>query len=126
MIETSYRPLEQFKAEALKLFQEVKPLLTRSVAYEGRFDDGKKSGKGDFVYPNLDYYQGNFDRDNREGFGTLVSFKNHYVYKGEFKADQIKGSGICLFSNGMVIEGYFNGVSTGSLILIGTKTSDRV
>ena len=71
-----------------------------------------KSGKGDFLYPNKDFYRGNFDRDSREGFGVLVSFTKGYVYKGEFKNDQIKGLGICALKNGMIIEGYFNGVTT--------------
>lgn len=71
-----------------------------------------KSGKGDFVYPNGDVFRGNFDRDSREGFGIFVSFSKNFVYRGDFKTDQIKGSGICLFSNGMVVDGFFNGVSS--------------
>jgi hypothetical protein len=111
MIEASYRQLESFIEEAAKLRKEVKPLIKRSIIYEGRYDDGKKSGKGDFLFPNGDYFRGNFDRDMKEGFGVLVSFSKNFVYKGDFKQDQIRGQGTCLLSNGMVIEGYYNGVS---------------
>lgn len=111
MIEASYRQLESFIEEAAKLREEVKPLIKRAIIYEGRYDDGKKSGKGDFLFPNGDYFRGNFDRDMKEGFGVLVSFSKNFVYKGEFKQDQIRGQGICLLSNGMVIEGYYTGVS---------------
>jgi hypothetical protein len=89
----------------------VKPLLHRTILYEGRYDDGKKSGKGDFVFPNGDFYRGNFTHDLKDGYGMLVSFQKNFVYKGDFKLDSIKGHGICLFSNGMVIEGNFIGVS---------------
>lgn len=122
VIETSYKPLEQFAEEARKFRDEVRPLLKRTIIYEGRYDDGKKSGKGDFLYPNGDFYRGNFDRDLREGFGMLVSFVDNYVYKGDFKGDQIRGSGTCVLSNGMIIEGYFNGVSFVSNNLFSLKT----
>lgn len=95
----------------------MKPLLNQPCIYRGRFDDGKKSGKGDCLYPNKEFYRGNFDRDSREGFGMLVSFTKLFVYKGEFKNDQIKGLGICMLPNGMIIEGYFNNVSFTFLFL---------
>lgn len=123
IIESSYKPLEQFIEEAAKFKQEIKPLLKRSVIYEGRYDDGKKSGKGDFLFPNGDFYRGNFDRDKKEGFGTLVSFSKNFIYKGEFKNDIIKGPGICILSNGMIIEGYYNGVRIFSLNFYRKKTS---
>lgn len=123
MIETSYKPLEQFIEEANKFREEVRPLLKRAIIYEGRYDDGKKSGKGDFLYPNGDFYRGNFDRDLREGFGMIVSFVDNYVYKGEFKGDQIRGAGICVLSNGMIIDGYFNGVSFREVNKFSLKTS---
>ncbi|CAI2378234.1 unnamed protein product [Moneuplotes crassus] len=109
MVEASYRPLEQFLEEAIALKEEVKPLLKRTILYQGRYDDAKKTGKGDFVFPNGDFYRGNFSNDLREGFGTLVSFKNNFVYKGEFKQDEIRGNGICLHSNGMIIDGFYIG-----------------
>lgn len=103
--------LEDFRLEAERIKEEIKPLLKRSIVYEGRYDDGKKTGKGDFLYPNGDFYRGIFDRDNREGFGIFVCFSKNYVYKGDFKNDQIRGAGICVISNGMIIDGFFNGVS---------------
>lgn len=94
MVEASYRPLEQFITEAETLKQEIQPLLSRTILYEGRYDDGKKTGKGDFVYPNGDFFRGNFNRDLKDGFGILISFENNYTFKGEFKEDEIKGHGI--------------------------------
>jgi hypothetical protein len=122
MIETSYRQLEGFIKEAATLRQEVKPFLKRSIIYEGRYDEGKKSGKGDFLFPNGDFFRGNFDRDMKEGFGILISFSKNFVYKGDFKLDNVHGQGICLLSNGMVIEGYYNGVSSTFIIKIGRTT----
>jgi hypothetical protein len=34
----------------------------------------------------------------------------------------VHGQGICLLSNGMVIEGYYNGVSSTLIIKIGRTT----
>lgn len=94
MIQASYKPLEDFIIEAQKIKEEIAPLLNTKVVYEGRYDDGKKSGKGDFVYPNGDFFRGNFDRDLKSGLGIFVSFERNFVYKGEFKNDEIKGPGI--------------------------------
>ena len=112
MIQASYKFLEDFLEEAKSIKNEIKPLLKRKVVYEGRYDDGKKSGKGDYVYSNGDFYRGNFDRDQKAGFGIYVSFQRNFVYKGEFKNDEIRGPGICVLSNGMIIDGYYNGVSS--------------
>ena len=114
IIETSYKPLENFIEEWEKLREEITPLLRKNSVFEGRFDDGKKSGKGDFLFPNGDFYRGNFDRDLKEGFGTLISFTQNFIYKGDFKQDQIRGHGMCLLANGMVIEGYYTGVSSNT------------
>ena len=95
----------------MQLRKDAIPLLNRTTLYEGRYDDGKKSGKGDFVFPNGDYYCGSFDRDMKDGYGSLVSFSENFTYKGDFKGDSISGHGICLMSNGMVVEGYYSGVS---------------
>ena len=112
IIEASYKSLEDFANEAEKIKSEIRPLLKRSIIFEGRYDDGKKSGKGDFLYPNKDFYRGNFDRDNREGFGIFISFSQNFIYKGEFKNYQIKGPGICQMANGMIMEGFYNEVSS--------------
>jgi hypothetical protein len=47
----------------------------------------------------------------KDGYGSLVSFSENFTYKGDFKGDSISGHGICLMSNGMVVEGYYSGVS---------------
>jgi len=110
IVEASYRHLEQFAEEMESFKAEIQPLLKSEVLYEGRYDDGKKIGKGDFLYENGDFYRGNFDRDMKDGFGILISFSKNFIYKGEFKQDQIKGQGICIHSNKMIIDGYYSGV----------------
>ena len=56
----------------------------------------------------------------------MVSFSKSFVYKGEFKNDQIKGLGICILSNGMIIEGYFSGVISSLLTCFRKNLSQTI
>ena len=76
--------------------------------YEGKFKNGKISGKGIYKYKDV-IYIGDFDNNIRQGKGEKIT--KHYYYKGEFNKDKIDGYGKIQFMNSkegkMEYEGFF-------------------
>ena len=76
--------------------------------YEGKFKNGKISGKGIYKYKDV-LYIGDFDNNIRQGRGEKIT--KHYYYKGEFNKDKIDGYGKIQFMNSkegkMEYEGFF-------------------
>ncbi len=83
--------------------------------YEGRWLDGKRSGKGKLVFKDGSEYEGRFENDLPvyTGFGTYTFPKedSRDYYKGLWMDGKKSGRGKLAFKNGIVQEGTFeNGV----------------
>ena len=75
--------------------------------YEGQIINGKKEGKGKFIYKNGCIYEGYFKNDKKEGNGIFY-YANGDRYKGLFKNGFYQGNGIFYFNNGDRYEGEFD------------------
>ena len=75
--------------------------------YEGQVVNGKKEGKGKYIYDNGSIYEGDFKNDKREGNGVFY-YANGDRYKGQFKDGFYQGNGIFYFNNGDKYEGGFD------------------
>ena len=53
--------------------------------YIGEFHNGKKQGKGKFIWPSGDYYVGEFDKDMKHGAGIcrIRSVVANCLYKND-------------------------------------------
>jgi hypothetical protein len=78
---------------------------------EGTWVDGKMSGTGRIIYSNGDIYTGNFQDDNKEGYGCMES---QSVYKGDWKNNFPHGTGTEVWPNGSEYQGdYCKGLRHG-------------
>ena len=75
--------------------------------YEGPTINGKKEGKGVYIYENGCKYEGYFKNDKKEGSGIFY-YTNGDRYKGGFQDGSYHGKGIFYFNNGDRYEGEFN------------------
>jgi hypothetical protein len=82
--------------------------------YEGEFDEnGDMHGKGTFLFKTGSKYDGEFKHSLREGFGVLTW--NGNVYEGGFKNDLFHGKGKHTYPDGRFYEGIFeNGKPYGT------------
>jgi hypothetical protein len=67
--------------------------------YDGAWVNGKKNGKGRFLFKNGDVYDGEFADDAMKGHGTR-RYVNGDVYKGQWVNAQRHGFGEMTFVNG--------------------------
>ena len=74
--------------------------------YEGYFRNDKKEGKGIFYYSNGDRYEGNFEEGNYEGYGVFY-FNNGDRYEGNFESNKYSGKGKYYYHNGDMFDGYW-------------------
>ena len=75
--------------------------------YEGEVINGKKEGKGKYIYKNGCIYEGFFKNNKRDGNGIFY-YTNGDRYKGQFKEGFYKGNGVFYFHNGDRYEGEFD------------------
>ena len=75
--------------------------------YEGPLVNGKKEGKGIYIYHNGCRYEGFYKNDKKEGHG-IYYYSNGDRYIGDFKNGFYQGKGIFYFKNGDRYEGEFN------------------
>lgn len=59
--------------------------------YFGEWVKGEKNGRGRQIYPNGDYYDGQFKKDKMEGEGIFVSREQRY--EGNWKKGVFDGAG---------------------------------
>ena len=78
----------------------------KETRYNGPRVNGKKEGKGVYLYPNGSRYEGYFKNDKKEGPGIFY-YINGDRYEGQFKDGNYHGDGIFYFSNGDKYEGQF-------------------
>lgn len=70
----------------------VSKTLSGAPRYEGQLENGVRQGKGRLLYPDGDYYEGEFDCDMAHGLGTFTSRRSSYV--GEWKNDVKHGNAV--------------------------------
>ena len=84
--------------------------------YIGDFDNNIRQGKGEKITKNY-YYKGEFNRDKIDGYGKIQFINSNdgkIEYEGFFKENNIEGKGIMKWNNGNVYEGYVkNGKMNG-------------
>merc|ERR1711881_87155 len=79
--------------------------FTNCDIYHGQFEENQKCGFGEYKY-NYDEKRIEELKKTDENAGTVQEF-----YKGQFKDDKMDGIGKIHFNNGDTYEGYFkNGV----------------
>jgi len=81
--------------------------------YIGQVADGKKNGKGKYVWADGSVYEGDFKDDKVNGKGRFSSQKGE-VYVGDFVDENYQGKGKMFWLNGKVYEGdYKDGQPNG-------------
>ncbi len=75
--------------------------------YEGDYKDGKRSGQGIYYYANGNRYEGKYVDKKKQGKGIFF-YKSGDRYEGDFEDGKFQGNGIYYFANGNRYEGEFN------------------
>jgi hypothetical protein len=79
------------------------------TVYEGTFLDDKMHGKGKLMEQegsnNLILYEGDWENDERNGFGKGVVVKGESVFEGEWRGNQMNGQGKLMKSDGTFVQG---------------------
>eukprot|EP00037_Helgoeca_nana_P002451 m.33940 g.33940 ORF g.33940 m.33940 type:complete len:372 (+) comp12605_c0_seq2:97-1212(+) len=77
--------------------------------YTGELLDGKADGQGRLVFPNGTVYDGAFQNDRRNGFGTstFIDDDGTETYAGEWRDGKRHGRATFTFADGDVYEGAF-------------------
>ena len=80
----------------------------------GNFVNGKLEGTGKFIWPNGNYYIGQFKNGKKNGKGIIYSKDGNILYEGDFSNDKKEGTGKLILKNGLYYEGQFkNGKKNG-------------
>jgi len=87
--------------------------------YEGEFKNGKRNGKGKFVFDHGATYEGEVKDDKYDGYGKEVYSDGSY-YEGEFKNGKYAGHGKKYSSDGNLIDVY----KDGEIIKVGCVEGD--
>lgn len=88
-----------------------------TMRYEGDFLTGKKTGKGKFEFEGS-FYEGDFVDGQFHGQGKYYFADSGKIYKGEFRDNNIEGTGCMLFPDGSRYDGDFeNGKMEGRGIM---------
>jgi hypothetical protein len=91
---------------------EIYPQGASPFKYEGEFSDGKYNGFGKFTRDGT-LYEGSYKNGIPDGKGKWI-YPNGNSYEGEIKENKLAGKGIYKYANGTVIEGSFlNGSADG-------------
>lgn len=96
-------------------------ILKEGEVFDGTFTRGKKMGNGTFLSPEGDIYSGFFENDIMQGIGIKI-FKNHpnmFAYRGDFVKNEMKGSGVIMLKNGIMIECQFENSDVKNTLIEG-------
>ncbi len=86
--------------------------------YKGEFRDGKKQGKGTYIWANGNRYEGDFVDDEPSGRGKFT-FPSGDQYEGEYSKGAFNGKGVFISKNGDKTEGPFvNGQAQGKAVYV--------
>ena len=96
------------------------------VSYTGGVLDGKKNGKGKYVYPDGSYYYGDWADNKRNGVGE-EHFSDGSYYYGAYTDDKRNGSAevTVTLENGMVYTGKNKYVFANGDEYVGDFVNDR-
>ncbi|XP_073121538.1 phosphatidylinositol 4-phosphate 5-kinase 1 isoform X2 [Henckelia pumila] len=84
------------------------------TVYEGDWETGKMTGKGNIIWPSQAKYEGEFSGGYLHGFGTYIG-SDGSVYRGSWKMNFQHGIGRKKYSNSDVYDGCWReGVRDGS------------
>jgi len=79
--------------------------------YQGALRDGRRHGRGVYIYPNGDRYSGAWQNGRKQGWG-VYQWASGNRYEGFWSKGREHGSGRLIFSDGAVCEGQWRaGVS---------------
>lgn len=76
----------------------------KTELYEGEMRDGKRHGRGTYVWANGDRYDGEWRNGNRHGYGTVVT-ANGGRFDGEWLDDNRDGRGTMVWASGSRYDG---------------------
>ena len=82
--------------------------------YKGNLVDGKKEGKGKYIWPDGSEYEGEYKNDIREGEGSL-KWANGLIFKGKFHNGRPEGKGKLYSKNSIKDVEYRKGKIFGNL-----------
>ena len=80
--------------------------ISQAFRYNGEFRDGKKQGKGIYVWANGDKFNGDFAGDQVSGKGRW-EFSSGDVYEGDVVNAVMVGKGVLVAKNGDKYDGLF-------------------
>ncbi|DBB17914.1 hypothetical protein WJX82_003420 [Trebouxia sp. C0006] len=81
--------------------------------FEGTLSHGQRDGKGNYVWSNGCYYDGQYKDHMRHGHGTLT-FPDKSRYEGDWSENKMHGQGLYTYANGDMYTGAFeHGVKHG-------------
>ena len=80
--------------------------ISQAFRYNGEFKDGKKQGKGVYIWANGDKFDGDFANDQVSGKGRW-EFASGDIYMGEVMNAVMVGKGVLAAKNGDKYEGLF-------------------
>jgi hypothetical protein len=96
--------------------------LVEKAKYDGNYKDGLKNGVGKMIYPNGDFYEGEWIDNKMQGEGTYTYKKSGDIYSGSWIADKKSGQGTYEFGadSSIMVGTWVDGqITTGKWILKG-------
>ncbi|CAK64613.1 unnamed protein product (macronuclear) [Paramecium tetraurelia] len=93
--ENAVQFFQNYKPMTLQMSQvkDVKIKLYKNAAYFGNIVDGYRQGKGILIKQTLHLYEGQFEKDKKEGIGFEILKSNQYYY-GNYVNGLPQGEGI--------------------------------
>lgn len=83
-------------------------------AFKGEFSNGRITGKGKMILPDLSYYEGDFCDGIFNGTGVFCMMDTAMIYSGDWKAGQKHGKGWLLYRPNNWYDGeWFEGKRQG-------------
>ena len=105
LIQRMLNPEPEKRPTAGEIFEICEKLLKKGESgYQGEMVNGKKEGKGTYLFKNGDKYEGYWKNNKMEGKGVYQS-NDGAKYDGDWVGGKKEGQGIYYYSNGARYEG---------------------
>jgi radial spoke head protein 1 len=79
------------------------------VSYIGDSKHGEKNGQGVATYGNGDMYDGEWEKDMRQGVGRYTYVASDATYEGEWAKNLKHGAGTVVLNSGIKLKGSWVG-----------------